>query len=160
MKPILINNLEIAKSQEKLTGEINAQDSDRLTEISNPQQLDKLNIHFDLVGDDAKSHVPSMHLRVNATLPLVCQRCLGAMQFDTALAFDYVVSVTEPEEADESDEIDWIESSREMNLTELIEDELLIAIPLAPRHVHNCHPIKLESGEKPNPFAALKGLIK
>lgn len=157
MKPILINNLEIAKSQEKLTGEINAQGSDRLAEITDPQHQDKLKVNYVLIGDDAKYHAPSIHLKINATLPLICQRCLGAMQFDTALAFDYMVSAAEPEE---DDDVDWIEASTEMNLTELIEDELLIATPLAPRHEHGCQAWKLESGEKPNPFAALKDLIK
>lgn len=160
MKPILINNLEIAKSLEKLSGQLDAHDSDRLAEVTDPANQDKLKVHYALVGDGAKSHSPSMHLAVNAVLPLVCQRCLEAMQLDVSLAFVYMVSAAEPEEANESDEIDWVEPSREMNLTELIEDELLIAAPLASTHEHSCQPLKLESGEKPNPFAALKDLIK
>ena len=60
-------------------------------------------------------------------------------------------------EFDENDEIDWLEPSQEMNLSELIEDELLIAIPIAPVHEANCAKSNMQSGEKPNPFAVLKG---
>jgi uncharacterized protein len=44
-----------------------------------------------------------------------------------------------------------------MNLTELIEDELLIAMPIAPLHEADCIKATMQSGEKPNPFAILKG---
>lgn len=160
MKPILINNLEVAKSQERLTGEMTAQDSERLAEAVDPLHQGKLKVQYSLTGDDAKTHSPSMRLTIKALLPLVCQRCLEAMQFDVALTFDYVVSAVEPEEADGDDDVDWVEASGTMDLTELIEDELLIAIPLSPRHEIDCQPLKMESGDKPNPFAVLKGLVK
>jgi len=61
---------------------------------------------------------------------------------------------------EESDEIDWLEASQEMDLTALIEDELLIAMPIAPMHETDCLKTSLQSGEKPNPFAVLKGKFK
>jgi uncharacterized protein len=51
-----------------------------------------------------------------------------------------------------------------MDLVALIEDEMLMALPIAPVHAEDCndnlHNGVAESGEKPNPFAVLKGLIK
>ena len=56
--------------------------------------------------------------------------------------------------------------SREFHLRELIEDELLMALPLVPRHDTCPNPVALASSdedfeaasaEKPNPFAALAG---
>ncbi len=47
-----------------------------------------------------------------------------------------------------------------MNVMELIEDELLMAMPIAPTHTESCIAEKIQSGDKPNPFAVLKGLIK
>ena len=64
------------------------------------------------------------------------------------------------EEDAENDEIDWIEEEKEMNLLELIEDELLLAMPIAPHHDNNCAKLSMQSGEKPNPFAILKGKYK
>jgi len=47
-----------------------------------------------------------------------------------------------------------------MDLLTLIEDEIIIATPIAPLHEGNCAHGTMQSGEKPNPFAVLKGLIK
>jgi len=160
MKPTLINNLEIAKKQETLAGEMTAKECNRLIEGINHAQEDDLHIQYQLTGHTSTFHLPSLHLTVDALLPLICQRCLDAMQVRISLTFDYVISEEEPEAFNGDDDVDWVEASREMNLNELIEDELLIAIPLAPTHDHACKPLKLESGEKHNPFAALKGLVK
>lgn len=69
---------------------------------------------------------------------------------------------------DESDE-DLLVISREFDLADLIEDELLMAIPIVPKH--EICPVKVPmqtadeafdevAGERPNPFAGLKGLVK
>ncbi len=160
MKLTLINNLEIAKKQETLAGKITAKECERLIDGVNDAALDSLKIHYELSGTSSTFHLPSLHLSIDASLPLVCQRCLEAMQLDLSLAFDYVISEVEPEAFDGDEDVDWIEASREMNVVELIEDELLIAIPVAPMHESACKPLKLESGEKHNPFAVLKGLVK
>ena len=47
-----------------------------------------------------------------------------------------------------------------MNVLQLIEDELLLAMPIAPTHAEACNKASMQSGEKPNPFAVLKGKIK
>lgn len=160
MKPILINNIELAHNEEKRSGELRLNDCSRLAKVIDTTNQDQLKIQYNLTGHASKFHLPSMRLIIKSTLPLTCQRCLEVMQFDIALTFDYVISESEPEAFDESDDVDWVEVSRGMNLNELIEDELLIAIPLAPTHQHACRPLTAESGEKHNPFAALKDLIK
>ena len=57
--------------------------------------------------------------------------------------------------------------SREFNLMELIEDELLMALPLVPRHemcpvqpkmTVSDDDFESTSGDKPNPFAVLGSL--
>ena len=57
--------------------------------------------------------------------------------------------------------------SREFNLMELIEDELLMEVPVVPRHEECPVPVKLESSDadfeqaneqKENPFAVLQSL--
>jgi DUF177 domain-containing protein len=160
MKPILINNLEVAKSQEKITGEIAIDNCERLAEVVDQESGGAHKISYKLIGSVTKLHFPSLYLTINTILPVICQRCLESMMLELTLSYDYVVTETEPEEFEGRDDIDWLEMSREMNLGELIEDELLIAMPLAPVHKHECKPAKRESGEKHNPFAALKGLVK
>jgi uncharacterized protein len=59
--------------------------------------------------------------------------------------------------------------SRNFNLAELVEDELLMALPVAPKHDVCPQPVKLQAAdadfvdapeEKPNLFAVLEQLKK
>lgn len=159
MKPILINNLDVAKKHEKISGEILIESCERLAEAINLDNASAA-IRYELTGVSAKFHLPSLHLMLDASLPLICQRCLEPMQLKLSRMYDYVISESEPAPFDGDDDIDWLEPSREMNVNALIEDELLMAIPFAPTHAHDCKLLKQGSGEKHSPFAALKDLMK
>lgn len=160
MKPTLINNIEFADKNLEIAGNIDADNCERLVEIISKSTQNVANIRYKLTGASKKLRLPSLHLSINAKLPVLCQRCLEEMSLDFALELDYVISDTAPSEVEESDEIDWLEASQEMDLTALIEDELLIAMPIAPMHETDCLKTSLQSGEKPNPFAVLKGKFK
>ncbi len=112
---------------------------------------------------------PAIHLRADATLPLTCQRCMG--EVETPVTVDrHFVFVDDEDRAsaldDESDD-DVLVAAPDFNLHALIEDELLMALPLVPRHAHCPQPVKMSVGEEElkeaevpvnNPFAALAGL--
>lgn len=159
MKDLLINNLEIARKQEQLNGEIDLACFERLLEVTVNQDSSQ-KIKYELTGTQAKFHLPSLHLTIDAVLPVTCQRCLESMQLALSLNFDYVLSASEPDEFAGDENIDWLEASQDMNLNDLIEDELLMAVPLAPVHEHACESIKYEAGEKHNPFDVLQKLKK
>jgi uncharacterized protein len=114
-----------------------------------------------------------LHLQVQASAPLECQRCLDTV--DTPLEVDrqFVFAATEEAAAalDEDEEDDVLVLSRHFDLIELVEDELLLALPVVPRHAH-C-PRDLSPGgevspppdviapteaDRPHPFAALAAL--
>ena len=70
---------------------------------------------------------------------------------------------------DEESEEDVLVLSRNFNLVELVEDELLMALPVVPKHEVCPEPVKLQVAdadfvdapeEKPNPFAVLEQLKK
>lgn len=103
-----------------------------------------------------------------ATVTLICQRCTEA--FEQELVIDFLYSpVKNVEAADELpsyyEAIEFDENG-EVNLRELVEDELILAIPLIPRHsLEACQaPADSTWGElpeehdKPNPFDVLKQL--
>ncbi len=112
---------------------------------------------------------PWLHLRLEATLPMLCQRCLGPVNLPIAVqrAFRFVSSEDAALAQDDEVEEDLLVLSREFNLAELIEDELVMDAPLIPRHDICPVPVKLAtadadfeavSGDKPNPFAVLAKL--
>ena len=168
MKPLtindlVINNLEFAQAQQTLAGEIDALKCERLAETlgANPSLGGAgAHISFKLTGAAKQLRNPSLHLHIEAQLPVSCQRCLDEMLVHLNLTFNYIICNALPTEIDENDDTDWLEAAPEMNLQELIEDELLLAMPISPMHDHDCSKQSMQSGEKPNPFAALKGLIK
>ena len=164
MKPLtindlVINNLEFAQAQQTLAGEIDALECERLAETLAPSNKGAP-ISFKLTSTARQLRNPSLHLHIEAKLPVICQRCLDEMLVNINLDFNYIICNALPTEVDENDNTDWLEAAPEMNLQALIEDELLLAMPIAPMHDHDCSKQSMQSGERPNPFAVLKDLIK
>lgn len=109
---------------------------------------------------------PALHLQLDAQLPLQCQRCLlpyaQAVQVDREFAF--VKDEATAEALDDESDIDLLVASRQFDLAALIEDELLMAMPIVPKHEQCPAPVAMQAGEveeapaRPNPFAALAAL--
>jgi uncharacterized protein len=108
-------------------------------------------------------------LRVQASVPMQCQRCLLAT--DTPLTVDGLFRFVQDEalasEQDELAEEDVLALSREFDLHALVEDELLMALPILARHEVCPEAVKLSvvdpdfeaaQNDKPKPFAALAGV--
>ena len=107
-----------------------------------------------------------LHLRADAQFPVVCQRCLQPMDVPLKVDrwFRFVADEAAAEAQDDDSEEDLLVLSREFALHELIEDELLLDMPLVPRHEHCPVEVRLSAGEDElepepgparNPFAAL-----
>lgn len=105
-----------------------------------------------------------LDLTLKATVQMKCQRCLGAMAepIDASYRFQFVKDEATAQAQDEAqDEVDTLVHSREFDLHELIEDEMLMALPFV-----SLHEVCPEAGAaaffpvdtKPNPFAALRNL--
>lgn len=100
---------------------------------------------------------------VSATLTLTCQRCLGEMtlpvEADSELAF---VEGAGTELAESREPV--VMTAGQVSLATLIEEELLLALPLAPMHADTgrCHAsAETHEGEpRQRPFAGLRELMK
>jgi uncharacterized protein len=122
-----------------------------------------------------------LHLTIHAKPWVECQRCLMPYRQPLDVAATYLI-VASDEEADavplDDDEVDPIVGARQFDLYDLIEEELLLSLPLVPKHavcpsVHEAL-VTGEAGdiviERPpedepprrdasdNPFAALQAL--
>ena len=105
---------------------------------------------------------PSLRLKVSGTLTLRCQRCLEPMAFVVQTDETLVLASTLAEIHDEPAHAhapDRVVAGKEMAVRELIEDELILAVPYAPRH-ESCNAGGAgERKEKISPFAGLRGLM-
>ena len=110
-----------------------------------------------------------LSLAAQSPVWLTCQRCL--QPFEVPLAFErrlrFVHGEAEAEALDAESEDDVLALSRSLDLRELIEDELLLALPIVPRHDVCPQPLPMAAGadeveeglpERPHPFAALQAL--
>jgi uncharacterized protein len=169
---ILIDNITFSKKNERLVGELSLADCPRLEALMQSFDL-KNSLHIGYAGlisyelqgktDAAGQHL--LKLAIMSSLTTSCQRCLGAMPLNVNLNFTYLigdVSDTDVEsvDIDNSDDYDLQQANKAMDLIALIEDEIIMAMPIAPMHEEGCVEAAMQSGEKPNPFAVLKGLIK
>jgi len=110
-----------------------------------------------------------LHLEATATVSLTCQRCLQPVQehLDLSRAFLFVRDEDLAASLDADSEDDVLALSKHLDALELVEDELLLSLPLVPRHDTCPQPLPVSSTElpedaadeaRPNPFAALASL--
>lgn len=117
---------------------------------------------------DPQHHQPQVwvHLEAQTNLPLLCQRCLAPVDvpLEVTRAFRFVADEATAAAEDDASEEDLLALSRNFDLVELVEDELLMELPVAPRHEVCPEPVKMsvadaafeEAGaEKEHPFALL-----
>jgi uncharacterized protein len=110
-----------------------------------------------------------LHLQARARLPLVCQRCMNPVdaEVSTDRWFRFAADEATAAALDDETEEDVLVLSSEFDLQTLVEDELLMELPLVPRH-ETC-PVEIKraaadldfeeaSAAKPGPFAALASL--
>ncbi|CAN5737054.1 DUF177 domain-containing protein [soil metagenome] len=106
-----------------------------------------------------------LHLTAHGDVALVCQRCLKPVlvTLDVARNYLFVHGEETAAEIDVDSEDDVLAITRALDLHELIEDELLLAMPLVPRHEVCPEPLPVPIDEEeddgaPNPFASLAAL--
>lgn len=115
-----------------------------------------------------RHHEPQVwvHLQADAKLPLACQRCLLPVDVPLQVhrSFRFVADEATAAAQDDAAEEDLLALSRSFDLLALVEDELLMELPVAPRHEVCPAPVKMSavdadfeaaSARKEHPFAVL-----
>lgn len=109
-----------------------------------------------------------LHLKAGSAVQLECQRCLSPVEtaLEAERSLRFVAGERQAAALDAEIEDDVLALSKNLDLRELIEDELLLALPLVPRHeicpqpLRFGHVLEPEPVARPNPFAALEALKK
>lgn len=107
-----------------------------------------------------------LHLSAQALLPMACQRCLGRTEETLAVerAYRFVADEATAQALDGEVEHEVLVVARELDLHALLEDELLLDLPLVPRHEVCPQPLTgapeqpAPSASADHPFAALAKL--
>ncbi len=114
------------------------------------------------VGAEGRRGFPRLDLEIDGAIPLICQRCLQLMMQKLAIRSRFLIVLNESEAGalDDDDAYDAIVGATDFDLDALVEDEVILALPIAPRHeVCPDDSANLPYVEKkPSPFAALAAL--
>jgi len=112
-----------------------------------------------------------LHITADVSLVLTCQRCMAPVQTPVAVDqwYRFVASEDVAMAEDDASDEDLLVMTPQFDALEVLEDELLMALPLVPMHevcpsmptftAGEADMVEL-AAEKPNPFAALAQLKK
>ena len=123
----------LAREHEALSGQVDAMTlprvADRLIEDAAPMQW-RIEGAADLLGR------PALIIEVDGVLPLECQRCLEVVHWPVSQRTEVLLAHDEAEmgRLDGDSELEVVLAQGPLDPLALVEDELVLATPFAPRH--------------------------
>jgi uncharacterized protein len=158
----VIDSLEFARGQQQLHGRLPVESLQRLEDVLFDSEG---TLEYEVRGRLDERNRPQLALKVSGSLHLQCQRCLERLEYDVAVLNTLLLAppgAQVDENLDDPDAPDVIDASPELDLAGLIEDEVLLSLPLAPRHPEGaCEsrlPRSTDAAARPSPFTQLAGL--
>ena len=67
-------------------------------------------------------------------MQLICQRCLDPLPVPIVVDAELQLAESLSEISEADDDIDRVLASRRMDVAQLVEDEVILALPMVPRH--------------------------
>lgn len=153
-----IDNIDFSRKSREIRDIIRLSDFKRLQDLC--LNLED-SIVFVLRGFENKYKELCLELSIEGKLSLICQRCSEKLEHTIFLKSGFLIKeetqLTDFEVDDHAD-YDLIEGSAKMDVLSLIEDEIILSLPVAPKHESDkCHYKKTdEMPGRIHPFADLK----
>lgn len=156
----LIDGFEFATAGARQQGRWPVRELPRLRDML---ASDTSEVAWELEGTRDERGRPSLRLSVRGTLQLRCQRCLEPMAFEVDAEELLVLAATQAEidaEPPDAQAPDRVLAGKQMPLRELIEDQLILELPYAPRHEGCVTAAEADEAGTLSPFAGLRGLMR
>ena len=123
----------LARERGSLSGDVDAvtlpRVADRLVEDAAP-------VHWRIEGSADPLGRPALTIEVDGLLPLECQRCLEVVHWPVRQRTELLLARDEAEmgRLDNDSELEVVLAQEPLDPVALVEDELVLATPFAPRH--------------------------
>lgn len=159
--PAQIDPIRLADEGVRLYGTLPGSEMSRLHELalpnSRPEQV-AVDLQFERTGQGVRR----MHGTIRTQVVMACKRCLKPLTVEVVAQSLFVL--VQPGEA-EPEECESLVVEAALSLAELVEDELLLAMPMSPGHVEGqcevAYPVTVGKApvaeKRTNPFAELRG---
>jgi uncharacterized protein len=126
---------------------------------------------YEISGRFDKNGKPNLCLEIKGKIYLCCQRCLEKLAhiIDLQTFFLLVENEIELNRADENDTMDAILATPDLDVLDLIEEEIILSLPISPRHSGGeckMHPLKsnedisMDKSQSTHPFSVLADFKK
>jgi uncharacterized protein len=152
----VIDGLEFARAGATLAGALELGDLTRLSELG----CIGADIGYEIRGGATAQGKPALQVGATGVVNLVCQRCLGTVAVPVSVSTELELATSQKEVDAPDHDVDRVLATRSMGVAELVEDEVILALPMVPKHAQ-CPAYGGESdsgGEPVSPFAALAAL--
>ena len=156
----VIDSLEFARAAGYLRGNVPVGELARLTDSLYDAGGE---LNYELTGGLDARQRPRLQLAVSGSLHVRCQRCLGSLAYPVTVRANLLVLTEQAGgETAEIDDLDGTPADAHTDVWSLVEDEILLALPLSPRHVEEaCSPAAKSAGDQvASPFAVLAKLAQ
>ncbi len=158
----VIDSIEFARAQHELRGSLPVAELSRLVDSLFDTRG---TLHYELSGGVDDLNRPQLTVKVEGPLNLQCQRCLEALPYAVDVSNTLVIvspGAQLAEELDDPEAPDTIDADDALDVAALLEDEVLLSLPLAPRHAEGACQSRLDphpNGVEPrSAFAQLAAL--
>ncbi|MDP2762309.1 MAG: YceD family protein [Sideroxyarcus sp.] len=133
-----IDSLDFAGNARQISGEAPVAELPRLLDaLENSQGILKYTVR----GGVDKQGIPRLDVSISGNCQLRCQRCLGAMEhvvrIDTRLLLRDQASLDALDSdvaGGEEEEFDSILADTHLDVLDMLEEEVLLSLPIAPKH--------------------------
>jgi len=155
-QPAAIDGLAFARGATVLGGQLGLESLPRLARSGCSGAI----VDFVLEGEINERGKPGLRLAVDGSVRLECQRCLDDLDLPLHLEAQLEFAASDAEIAAADDAIERVVAGREMSVAALVEDEVLLALPMVPKHERCNAAAELGAKAQASAFQALAALKK
>jgi len=156
--PAKFKPLNFSKKNLKIKDYCSISKFPRLSEmILNKEEQVDIQLEFNFVSN----RVPTLKGDLRFNVVIECQRCLKPLELTlrSDISFAFIESDEDASLIDSSYELVY-NHNKEIDSHEFLTDEMLLTIPMIPKHDHQCKKIKNNYVINSNPFSILENLKK
>ncbi len=154
---IVIDSLAFAREAGSLQGELPIAELTRTLDLLTDSSG---GVRYRVEGAFGARSRPQLSLQLDGVLSLRCQRCLEGVDYQLKVrsVLEFVENEEDlTQEEIEDDSKDFLPAQNEVDVVALIEDEVILNLPPAPRHESCAMPASGQGAERFSPFSVLEG---